>query len=71
MFNHVYSGEYCIAIYEEESSSPPLYNSEEPFNVTTHLIEPDVALWNPPVHIHPLGFRCGTMINLSSLADAS
>jgi hypothetical protein len=58
VFEHVYNGTYCLAVYHGEwTSSLPMCNSEVPFYLETKLTELDVIQWNPTLNIQQHGSK--------------
>ncbi|XP_046436831.1 uncharacterized protein LOC124188321 [Daphnia pulex] len=56
VFEHIYNGTYCLAVYHGEwTSSLPICNSEVPFYLETKLTELDVIQWNPTLNIQQHG----------------
>lgn len=55
-FQQIYSGLFCLAIYNEKwINSFPICNTETPLNLTTALKEVDVGLWNPSLIVSQSG----------------
>lgn len=58
VFEHVYNGTYCFAVYHGEwTNSLPICNSEVPFYVETKLTKLDVNQWNPRLNIQQRGSK--------------
>ncbi|XP_057368978.1 uncharacterized protein LOC130690030 [Daphnia carinata] len=58
IFEYVYSGSYCLAVYRNKLTvSLPICSFEMPFYLETELTEMDVEMWRPTITLQQQGFN--------------